>query len=159
MKHNVSMYDTGRVNSYTRRNEGWLLATYFISGLVGFVAFMMVAIGLFDPTAPIGISYLGLVMLAPLLANGLMFLTHRNIGLNVEAVKVMDAIYSLPKEDRKRYKISKGELNLVGSWDSSEIVNEIRTYTRSRSGNTGLGLMLGEISEYNKTVKMIEGDS
>jgi len=154
--HNIPIFDTGKTGSYDRRNEGWTFACGFAGMIIAVFAVVMIAAGIFDPSAPASVLLAGLGMMGFVLTFAMMFLTHRNFNLSTPAVRVMDAIYSLPKEDRKKYKISRAEVNALGSHEANLIVSEIDSYRRSRTTNSGLNRMLGDITEYNKVVKDME---
>lgn len=159
MKHNLRIYDTGKTGSYDRRNEGWTFASMFGGGLLAVVGFCMVLGGIFDPMAPFSVFIVGLILLGIPVLHGLGFVTHRNFGLTTSGVRVMDAVYSLPKEDRKKYKINRDEVDVLGSHEANHIVNEISEYRRNRVSNSGINSLVEQITEYNKTVRQIEGDS
>lgn len=158
MKNNLRMYDTGKVGSYSRRNEGWTFASMFGGGMLAVAGFALILGGIFDPMAPLSVLIVGLILFVLPLLHGAGFVTHRNFGLTKNGVQVMDAIYSLPKKDRKKFKISKAEIDVLNPYEAEEIVGEIREYRRNRTTGNGLGLLLSEITEYNKVVREIEGD-
>lgn len=158
MKHNIRIYDTGKLNSYDRRNEPMIWGSGIAGIVLLVVGFCMIMGGIFDPMAPAAVWQVGMTMVSIALAQAMAIATHRNFGLSVRGREVMDAIYSLPKNDRKRFKISVDEIEALDRHDADDLIREIRDYKRNRAGTTGLGLMLGEISEYNKTVREIEGD-
>lgn len=156
MKNNLSIYDTGKVGTYSRRNEGWFISSCIGGGVFALVGFVMLFGGIYDPTFAAGIEYLGALIVAAMTAHGVGFATHRNVGLDDDGVEVMDAIYSLPKAERKRYKISAHDVSDLEYYEKQKVKDAIREYRRSRVSGAGVTRLLGDITEYNKTVKMIE---
>jgi hypothetical protein len=156
MRHSIDMYDTGHYNSYSRRNEGWLITSCIGGGILALVGFIMLMIGLFDPIAPIGVAYAGLIMFGLGAGNGAMFLSHRNFGLDQPATAANDSLYLLPKDVRKEYKINRAEIKAIGHSDAQALVDTIDDYRRNNGTASGLSRLHNSLTEYNKVYKEFE---
>lgn len=156
MKHNISLYDTGRVGSYSHRNEGWTIASIIAGVVITVASFIMMMAGLFDPNATFGVFVAGAALMGLNLANATMFLTHRNFGLTERGTEAMDAIYSLPKEERKQYKFSKSEVSALSRSEVNRLVGAVEEYRSSRSTGNAIGRLTNNIIDYNNTVRDME---
>lgn len=157
MKHSISLYDTGKANSYTRRNEGFVMASVIVGLVMAISGIVMTMAGLFDPAVPGGVAIAGIAILLAPMVNGMMFLAHRNFGLGERATSAMDAIYSLPKEERKQYNITRDDVEMLTSDEAYDLENAIAEYRRNRSTGNAVGTLIANITEYNKTAREIEG--
>lgn len=160
MRHDIGFFDNGKYlrdyGGVSRRNDGQIFAMFCIAAALAFIAMFLVPIGLFDSEASITVAYVGYGLLAS--AGSVLGLigTHRNVGLKPSAVRVMDAIYLLPKTERKKYNITKNDLNALTSYDADTLVHNLDEYRRNRMTESGLGKLQVDVIEYNKTVKEIE---
>ena len=157
MKHNISIYDTGRIGTYSRRNEGFVMASVIAGVILAVSGAVMIMAGFLDPAVPVGVAFAGiLVFLVPAL-NGLMFLNHRNFGLGVSSTQAMDAIYSLPKDERKQYRITRDEVKALSPAEVNRLVYAVEDYRSNRTAGNSIGTLTANLIEYNKTYREIEG--
>ena len=157
--HNISFYDTGRVNSYTRRNEGWAFASCMAAGFAQIFLVPFLIGSVVDPT--MGGMFVTVVLgffEVLLTGNLLMFVMHRNFNLNEAATDANDALYLLPKQERKRWKITRNELNSITTRESNELVNAVYEYRRNTpSAAGGISRLTQALNDVNNEYKMIEG--
>lgn len=160
MQHNLSIYDTGRENSYARRNGGWGFASIMLGGAgQAFLVPFFVA-SIIDPVSgtglllPILFGFLEFLVLV----NLVMFGTHRNFALSEAGTDANDAIWSLPAAERKRWKVSKAELNALTTREANLLVDAVNQYKSNNPSAAGKVARLTQaLNDINNEYKMIEG--
>ena len=157
--HDISIYDTGYNTGHyfnTRRNDGWFFASCFGGGVVAIIGTIMMIVAMCDPTAPLALIPIGFVMDLIAGLNVLMFFTHRNFGLGSTETQVMDALWTLPKDKRKKYNISRKQVKLLDTNESRDLVSAIREYRISTPERSSLIGLTRDLTDVNNEVRRIE---
>jgi len=160
--HSIDIYDTGKDYRGYRarhRHEGFAMASIVAGLIMAVVGFCMVLGGLLDPTAPAAVAIIGANLLGWPALNGLMFVTHRNFGLDDDETKVMDAIHTLPEDKRKQHTVTRKEVKALSQREKDQLTEVIREYRKSEAVKSGLLALTRELKDINNTTKMIEGKS